>query len=205
MTKTLKYNNMLPLLFLAVIILIIPQLNNKELMDSTQRGKAFGFLCGMLGYIVMLIIIAAAAVNHRPVHIKMLIFQLPEKGTSLFSTVRYTTLAIVLFTMYPTEKRLKEQYQACKTVKYASDVYSAGAYLECFEDFEMVYPNLKTNGVLLVQYGKAHENSIVILKEAKLYLYNIILCTCLGNNYNALDIYTEAENAFVNSLSKLPV
>jgi len=204
MKKISKYNNMLPWLFLVLIILIILQLNNKELMDSTQSSNAFGFLWVMFGSLVMLIIITAD-VNHKPGHIKMLKFQLPEKGTSLLSTVRDATLAIVRLTIYPTEKRLKAKYQAYKTMKFASDVYSAGAYPECFEDFEMVYPNLKTNGVLLVQYGKAHENSIVILKEAKLYLYNIILCTCLGNNYNALDIYTEAENAFVNSLSKLPV
>ena len=48
----------LPTLLLFTIILVIPQLNNSNLMLPTQSGKAFGFLWGMLGYVVVVIFIA---------------------------------------------------------------------------------------------------------------------------------------------------
>jgi len=78
------------------------------------------------------------------------------------------------------------------------------------EDFEMAYPNLKTNGVFLIQYGKAlemaekYENSIVILNKAKQHLNNTILYTCLGNNYKALGKNNEAEQAYINAWHMAP-
>jgi len=48
----------LPTLLLFTIILVIPQLSNSNLMLPTQNGKAFGFLWGMLEYIVVVIFIA---------------------------------------------------------------------------------------------------------------------------------------------------
>jgi O-antigen ligase len=43
---------------LALVILIVPQLNNPELMNSTQSSKAFGFIGAMLGYTAMALIIS---------------------------------------------------------------------------------------------------------------------------------------------------
>lgn len=138
------------------------------------------------------------------------ILQLPTKETIFSGTVRYVTLAIILLTIYPAGKYLAQQYQAYKTWKDASDVYNAGAYPECLEDFEMAYPNLKTNGVFLIQYGKAlemaekHKNSIAILNEAKQHINNTILYTCLGNNYKALGKNTEAEQAYLHARYMAP-
>ncbi|HEY3373052.1 MAG TPA: O-antigen ligase family protein [Prolixibacteraceae bacterium] len=60
MGKLLKQIHFLiPALLLATLMVVIPQLDNKELMDPTQSGKAFGLLWGMLGYVVIVLFIAA--------------------------------------------------------------------------------------------------------------------------------------------------
>jgi len=48
-----------PTLLLAAVILVVPQLDNKELMLPTQSDKTFGLLWGMLGYVVVVLFIAA--------------------------------------------------------------------------------------------------------------------------------------------------
>ncbi|MDA3930396.1 MAG: hypothetical protein PF541_15720, partial [Prolixibacteraceae bacterium] len=143
---------------------------------------------------------------------QMQLFQFPTQKTAFAGkAVWHITLAIVLLIiLYPTNKYLTQQYKAYKTWKDASDIYNMGAYPECLEDFELAYPQLKTNGVFLVQYGKAlqmadkNENSIAILNEAKQHLNNTILYTCLGNNYKALGRNTEAEQAYLYAWNMAP-
>lgn len=50
--------NLLPPLWLALVILIVPQLNNPELMNPTQSSKAFGFIGAMLAFTAMALIIS---------------------------------------------------------------------------------------------------------------------------------------------------
>lgn len=78
---------LLPSLFLALIILIIPQLNNKELMESTQSSKAFGFLWGMLGYMVLLIIITA--LNPKILRIRITLIDILLGAFCLMEAISY--------------------------------------------------------------------------------------------------------------------
>jgi len=72
MKKLFTYTiSVIPSLLLAVIILVIPQLNNSELMDPTQSGKAFGFLWGMLGYLVVLLFIFTINRQIPPIRITL--------------------------------------------------------------------------------------------------------------------------------------
>jgi len=139
------------------------------------------------------------------------IFQLPtQKAAFVSKAVCYSSITIVLLIVYPSMKYLTKQYQAYKTWKDASDIYNVGAYPECLEDFEQAYPLLKTNGIFLVQYGKAlemakkHDSSITILNEAKQYLNNTILYTCLGNNYKDLGKNIDAEQAYLQAWNIAP-
>jgi len=189
MGRLLKYICILiPLLLVASIILVVPQLDNGELILPAQSGKAFGLLGGMQDTALMLTPKAAFA------------------GTAVW----YAALVVALMAVYPAGKYLTKQYQAYQTWKDASDIYNVGAYLECLEDFELAYPLLKTNGAFLVQYGKAlemaekHESSIAILNEAKPHLNNTILYTCLGNNYKALGNNTQAEQAYRHAWNMAP-
>ena len=59
MRKVFKHIRILiPVLLLILIILVIPQLNSSELMNPTQTGKAFGFLWGMLGYVLVMLVVS---------------------------------------------------------------------------------------------------------------------------------------------------
>lgn len=77
----------IPTLLLALIILVIPQLNYRELMDSTQSGKAFGFLWGMLGYLVIVLFIAA--VKREIVTIRITIVDLLLGAYGLLVVISY--------------------------------------------------------------------------------------------------------------------
>jgi len=167
--------------------------------------------------IKMLFVLFAAivATHQKPVNL----FQSAAKETTQVSVQKtafaskaiwVAAFAAVLITAYPATQYLTQQYQAYKTWKDASDIYNVGAYPECLEYFELAYPLLKTNGAFLVQYGKAlemaekHEASIVILNEAKQHLNNTVLYTCLGNNYKALGMHPEAEQAYLHAWHMAP-
>jgi O-antigen polymerase len=165
--------------------------------------------------VLFVLFIAIVANRQNPIHL----FQSGKKETALRYTqnivfankvVLFAVLAIGFITFYPAGKYIRQQYQAYKTWKDASDIYSSGAYPECLEDFVLAYPYLKSNGVFLVQYGKAlemagkNDSSILILDEAKQYLNNTILYTCMGNNYKALDKHTEAEQAYQHAQNMAP-
>jgi len=189
MGRLLKYICILiPSLLLAFLILVVPQLDIQELMLPSQSGKAFGLLGGMQDTTL-----------------------LPTQKSDFTSKVVWVAaLAVVLITAYPATQYLTQQYQAYKTWNDAADIYNVGAYPECLEDFELAYPLLKTNGVFLVQYGKAlemagkPENSVAILNEAKQHLNNTILYTSLGNSYKALGKNTEAEQAYMHAWNMAP-
>lgn len=88
MEKVLNYIGILiPSLLLALIILVIPQLNNSELMEPTQSGKAFGFLWGMLGYLVIVLFIAA--VKRETITIRITIVDLLLGAYGLLVVISY--------------------------------------------------------------------------------------------------------------------
>jgi O-antigen polymerase len=60
---------LIPVILLILIILVIPQLNSSELMNSTQTGKAFGFLWGMLGYLMLMLIVATITLKIQTIKI----------------------------------------------------------------------------------------------------------------------------------------
>lgn len=168
----------------------------------------FSYPSEILPIKMLFVLFAAVVAAHQQ---SLQLFQLPDKKTAFTSkAIGYTAPVLALLTIYPASKYLIQQYQTYKSWKDASDLYYVGAYPECLEDFELAYPQLKTNGQFLVQYGKAlemaekYENSITIMNEAKKHLNNTILYTCLGNNYKALSKNTEAEQAYLQAWYMAP-
>lgn len=167
----------------------------------------FSYPSEILPIKILFVLFAAVVATHQnPIHV----FQLPAKETALTSTAWYAALVLTLLTVYPANKYLTRQYQTYKSWKDASDIYNVGAYPECLDDFELAYPQLKTNGQFLLQYGKAlemagkPEKSVAILNEAQAHLNNTILHTCLGDNYKALGRNTEAEQAYLHAWYMAP-
>lgn len=134
-----------------------------------------------------------------------------KESNYLYSIAKFSLAGLVLFAVYPAATTVNKLQHAYKTWKDASDVYNVGAYPECLEDFELAYPQLRNNGVFLVQYGKAlemaekYEASIAILSEAKQHLNNTIVFTCLGNDYKALGKTSKAEQAYLHAWNMAPV
>lgn len=89
--------------------------------------------------------------------------------------------------------------------KNAFDIYNVGAYPECLEDFELAYPQQKTNGVFLTNYGKAlsmaekHDEAVGVLKQATRYYPNIVVYTALGDSYKNLGRAANAEQAYFHA------
>jgi len=188
MGKLLKNISILtPSLLLASILFSVSLSNKRELVLLTQSCKTIDFLGGIQKTSLMPTL----------------------KATFTDKVICYAVIDAFL-TLYPASQYLTRQYQAYKTWKEASDIYNVGAYPECLEDFEMAYPNLKANGIFLIQFGKGlemakkYEKSNTILNEAKQYLNNTILYTCLGNNDNALGKNIEAEQAYLHAWLMAP-
>jgi hypothetical protein len=168
----------------------------------------FSYPSDILPIKILFVLFAAIVATHQA---PIKLFQLPtQRAAFAGKVVLYSTLAVVIITVYPASRYLTRQYQAYKSWKDASDIYNLEAYPECLDDFELAYPLLKTNGVFLVQYGKAleitekYESSVAILNQAKGYLNNTILYTCLGNNYKALGRNSEAEQAYLHAWHMAP-
>ena len=198
--------------------------NNDSLSLLTARGGLLSILVfALFSYpseilpIKMLFVLFAALVASHQSPIRL--YQQGRLETTPLSShksafagtaILYATLAVALFAVYPAGKYINRQYKAYQSWKDASDIYNMGAYPECLDDFELAYPYLKTNGVFLVQYGKAlemagkYESSIAILNQAKGHLNNTILYTCLGNNYKALGKHPEAEQAYLYAWEMAP-
>jgi len=202
-----------------------PLKRNNSLFLLAARGSLLSILVfALFSYpseilpIKMLFLLSAAVVTSYQNPIRL--FHVPTNETALepiqkaafaSSMVWYTALGTVLIGLYPAGKYLTQQYHAYKSWNDASDIYGVGNYPECLEDFVLAYPQLKTNGSFLIQYGKAFEmagdykSSIAILNEAKQYLNNTILYTCLGNNYKALGKNIQAEKAYLLAYNMTPI
>lgn len=112
-------------------------------------------------------------------------------------------LIFAIALIYPASKCLKQQWQGYKLWKNAIDIYNLQAYNESLEKFVLAYPKLKTNGMFLMQYGRAlelsdeYERSIEMLTNAEIYYNNSIIQESLGNNYKALKQYSNAEKSYL--------
>lgn len=205
----------LGMLWVIIIVKINPKEDNNSSLAITRGAMVAIIVFGLFSYpseilpIKVLFILYAAMFASQQKTSR--IFHLLLKETMLLSTLKYATLAMMLFSSYPSGKYLTRHHQTYRTWKDASDIYNVNAYPECLEDFELAYPQLKNNGVFLVQYGKAlemaekYERSIIILSEAKGHLNNTIVYICFGNCYKALNKNLEAEQAYLHAWNMAPV
>lgn len=72
MERIKKYSSIFLAIYLAIILLVVPQLNNPELMNSTQSSKAFGFIEGMLIYVLIASIIGIIKLKSTIVKISII-------------------------------------------------------------------------------------------------------------------------------------
>lgn len=100
--------------------------------------------------------------------------------------------------------------QAQKDWREAFRSYQDGSYAESVEEYEKLYPSLKTNGEYLMNYGKAlsmvgkHEEAVRMLKNARKYYSSTIIETTSGDSYKMLNQYDKAEAHYNRALDMIP-
>ena len=98
-----------------------------------------------------------------------------------------------------------------KTWKYALESYQYGDYESAIQEYESAYPQLKSNGEFLMNYGKAlslyknDKKAVEILEQAKKHLNTTIIETALGDSYKNLEEYNKAEIAYKHAENMIPV
>ena len=102
------------------------------------------------------------------------------------------------------------QYKACKEWYRSKMLYNIGAYQAAKEGYEKLYPDLKTRGTFLFEYGhclhklKEYDNSTRLMQEAMKYTCDPMVLNIIGKNYQATGEYEEAEESLIRSTHRLP-
>ena len=95
-----------------------------------------------------------------------------------------------------------ERYRAYRHWKVASKHKDLFNYQEAIAVYDQVYPVLQDNGKFLFQYGQTlsyegeHRRATVVLEKARQRTTDTYLYTALGDSYQALEQYQEAEKHY---------
>jgi tetratricopeptide (TPR) repeat protein len=132
----------------------------------------------------------------------------PVIPSPFFFRIALSVLSIIF--LITASNVLLIKYSAFKIWKTAYTTYITGNYNKSINIYATAYPELKTNGSFLINYGKAlsmaeeHKKAIEILKESKKYLQNTITYTTLGDSYKTLGYFQKAERAYQIASDMIP-
>lgn len=126
----------------------------------------------------------------------------------LFYKVSFVLLAFL--TMKNTFSYTKNLSQAFITWNNALNSHQYGDYNGAFQEFELAYPILKTDGDFLMNYGKTltmtrdSHKAIALLGQAQVYQNNTVIATALGDGCKAIKQYNEAEACYKQAINMTP-
>ena len=98
--------------------------------------------------------------------------------------------------------KVRQQIITFKIWDNAIHMYQAGYIKEARKSYSDIYISLRYNGSFLQYFGKAlniaeeYPQSIEILEQALKFTSDEVLFTTLGDNYKALERYSDAEKAY---------
>lgn len=124
--------------------------------------------------------------------------------------IRWIGLSLMVFLSVTILWRANKLYGAKSHWKEAYTYYQRGNYQSANQAYELAYPTFSRDGDFLSNYGKSlsmageHVKAVVILEDASNYLNNTVVQTALGDSYQALGLYTEAEKAYQLASDMLP-
>jgi O-antigen polymerase len=155
-----------------------------------------GILPIKLNFVFLLAMLAGSARQ-----VKTLVYHRKYRLLPVLGIVVLASLSVPLF---------YKMHQSYKYWKGANTAYHWELYHDALEEFEAACPMLKSNGMFLINYGKAlsmagkHEQAIEVLKGAQDCLTNTVLYTAMGDSYRALSEYQKAEQAYKHALDMIP-
>lgn len=101
-------------------------------------------------------------------------------------------------------------YEACREWTSCRMLYNSGGYEVAKEGYAKLYPELKSRGTFLFEYGhclhklKEYEASNTLLKEAATRSCDPMILNIIGKNHQQLGNYAEAEKWLTRSTHLLP-
>ena len=104
----------------------------------------------------------------------------------------------------------RQTAQACREWMNARVLYHAGAYFAAEEEYEKLYPWLRTRAAFLFEYGHGlHKQgkwneSNGVLQEAMEHSCDPMILNVMGKNLQAQGRYAEAETCYWRSIHRLP-
>lgn len=206
-------------LFLALFVVatfFLAKRRNSLTAIAASSGCLTLLVFGMFSYPSDILLIKInfiaflAIIANCQLPLKFPYLQVPPFTTKPLVALVSVTIMVLGFVSYSATSYFFTLQKAYTHWKDASDIYKVQAYPECLEDFELAYPELKTNGDFLIQYGKAlslaedHNKAIEVLTKADEYLNNTILFTSLGDSHKALAENVKAEQAYLQGWYMVP-
>ncbi|MDR0891851.1 MAG: O-antigen ligase family protein [Mediterranea sp.] len=104
----------------------------------------------------------------------------------------------------------RSDHEACRSWADVERLYAVGAYQPAAEEYAKLYPQLKDRGLFLFEYGRClnklgdYNRSTEILQEAEAYSCDPMILNVIGQNYQALGRYPQAEACLIRSTHRLP-
>jgi len=134
-----------------------------------------------------------------------------EKTKMLHFLFKIMVFVVGVLFAYKGFESVKSTASSFGNWKKAMSSYQYGDYNGAIEIYKKEYPNLRTEGTFLMNYGKAlsmnkeYKEAVEILEEAKKYLNNTIIETALGDSYKGMKEYDKAEIAYEHAAAMIPV
>ena len=116
--------------------------------------------------------------------------------------VKCAFVLCIAFGVFAGFNYLNRDRSARKNWNLAYRLYTMGNYSGCLLHYEQAWPELKTDGDFLTNYGKAlsmvgeYLPAIAVLQQATTYYPNTVVYTALGDSYKALGKPIEAEQSY---------
>lgn len=125
-------------------------------------------------------------------------------------TLKILIKGAVLLAIIFSFKYLNKLNSGLKNWELALNSYQYGDYERAIQKYKDAYPELRNNGEFLMNYGKAlsiykqDKKAVEILERAKIHLNTTIIETALGNAYNSIEHYKEAEIVYKHAADMIP-
>lgn len=199
----------LGLLFVLITLALSNSLRSQNLLILSAGASIMAILTfGMFSYPFVIVsiqinfyLLLALIATQQPATI-----QLPLPTLFIRCTLLPGLVVLLLYLGHHEWNR----YQAHQRWKIASEYKDFFYYEEAIPIYQQIYPVLKDDGKFLLQYGQAlslegqHKQAIAVLKKTKQRTTDTYLYTTLGESYQALAQYEQAQACFEFAINHNP-
>ena len=209
--KTLIEIGIIGLFFIICIgfFLLFPKSEENVFCKISQASLLSLFVFGLFSYpsavlllrVYMVLFIAMVACYSMPIKIVKINKPMIYSGILVFCFLVCTPFVM---------SKMKKYHNALNEWQDGVNFYNSERYVQSINCFDAAFPVLKTDGIFLLQYGKAlslsgnYEQAVTILNKASHFYNNTILYTTLGDCYKNIHQYQKAEESYLLAYNMVP-